>query len=151
MKTFCKIFLIAMSLFLISTSVVAIDYRHHGGLSFSFGSHSNHFRFGLNNHHFDKHAGQHYRHHYSYQPDSFYNFRHQPRYGHKSFSYYSFSYRHPSYQQNRYNKDIVKKSCHPVTKVIVDRYGKYHGEAGTMCYDKFGDAYIVYGSRYSIH
>jgi len=144
MKAFCKIVLIAMGLFLISTSAVATGYRHHGGLSFSFGSHGNHIRYNYNNHHFDKYAGKHYRHHYSPRPYTFYKYRAQPRHGHKPFSYYSFSHRHPSYHQNRYQKDIVKKSCHPVTKVIVGRHGRYHGRAGTMCYDKFGDAYIVY-------
>jgi len=148
MKTFCKFFIIAMGLFLISTSAVANDYRHHNGLSFSFGTHGNHIRFGYSNKHYD-HTPHHkywYRHHFSHKPFHSYKYRYSPFFG-----YRSFGYKQPSYKQNRYKRDIVKKPCHPVTKVIVGRHGQYRGVDGTMCYDQYGNGYVVKGSRYLRH
>ncbi|OUR63634.1 hypothetical protein A9Q79_09850 [Methylophaga sp. 42_25_T18] len=148
MKAFCKICLLAIGLLLLSTSAVATDYRQHGGLSFSFGSHGNHIRFGYADKHYD-HSSHHiyrYRHHYSHKPYHSYKYRYSPFWG-----YRSFGYKQPRYNHNRYNRDIVKKPCHPVTKVIVDRHGQYRGIAGTMCYDRYGNGYVVKGSRYSRH
>jgi len=148
MKAFCKTCLIALGLFIISTSAVATDYRQHGGLSFSFGSHGNHIRFGYADKHSDRspHLQYRYRQHFSHKPNYSYQYRYSPFYG-----YRSFGYKQPSYHNHRNRRDIVKKPCHPVTKVIIDNYGKYRGIAGTMCYDRYGNGYVVKGSRYSRH
>ena len=70
----------------------------------------------------------------------------QPSYSNRNhYSSYNFvkqSNRH--YHQN-------KQSCHPVTKIVTNHYGHSKNVGGTMCYDRYGDAYVVKGSRYNLH
>lgn len=151
MNRVCTILLATISLFIISTSALATDYRHLNTFSFGYNSQGSHLRFGysINQHHqnFGYRAKHHNRQHFLHKPSAIYKHWRQPRYGHRSFGYNSFGYRQPSYHQNRYNKHIGYKACHPVTKVIVGRHGKYHGVASTMCYDKYGGAYTISGRR----
>lgn len=152
MKTVCKMFIIAIGLFLISTSAVATDYRHRGGLSISIGSQHNHVGHGYTTgkHHSKKylnHLKNKSRYQYSYKPRSNYKHRRDNYYsGHKYWGY-----QQPNHFHNRYKRHAVKKACHPVTRVNTDKHGKYHGTAATMCYDMYGDAYIMSGRRYLKH
>ncbi len=43
------------------------------------------------------------------------------------------------------------RACHAVSKVGYDGYGRKAKIGGTMCYDTYGNSYIVVGSRYVIH
>lgn len=43
------------------------------------------------------------------------------------------------------------RGCHFVTKVGYDEYGRRAKFGGTMCYDSYGEPYIVPGSRHIIH
>ncbi len=43
------------------------------------------------------------------------------------------------------------RACHTVSKVGYDGYGRKAKIGRTMCYDTYGNSYIVAGSRYVIH
>ena len=43
------------------------------------------------------------------------------------------------------------RACHTVSKIGYDDYGKKAKIGGTMCYDSYGNSYVVKGSRYVIH
>ena len=64
-----------------------------------------------------------------------------PSYGYGSYSYYGHHSSQPSHQRR----------CHPVTGIGRDRYGRKAKFGGTMCYDRYGNSYIVPGSRHVIH
>ncbi len=64
-----------------------------------------------------------------------------PSYGYGSYSYYGHHSSQPSHQRR----------CHPVTGIGRDRYGRKAKFGGTMCYDRYGNSYIVRGSRHVIH
>jgi len=108
--------------------------RHHRQTNNSYIPHSSHKSYSIhrNNHHYSD-RGRHTK-YYS----TFY-------YSNKSQSKYSSNHDN-SYRHNRY-----QKSCHPVSKNIIDRYGHHRKVAGTMCYNKYGQSYIVSGSRYYKH
>jgi len=61
---------------------------------------------------------------------------------------------HGSHKRRHYydghRHGYYRHDCHKVSK-----HGYYHGRkakiGGTMCYDRYGDPYIVQGSRYVIH
>ena len=40
--------------------------------------------------------------------------------------------------------------CHPVSKWVTDHYGNHTKVGGTMCYDHYGQGYVIPGSRYLI-
>jgi hypothetical protein len=152
MNRACKIVLATLSLFIISTSVLAGDYRKSSGLSLSYGNNGSHLnsRLGyISNHmqysdHFSKHKR---RHNYSHKPYSYPKYWRQPRYGHRSFAYgyNSFHYQPPNYYQNSRHNRHDQQICQPVTKVVVDKHGKYHGVDATLCYDNYDESS---GSRY---
>ncbi len=87
--------------------------------------------------------------HYSYNYDHHYSYGHNYSYGN------SYNYRQPNYYQSRShnnynNTSSYSKPCHQVSKTIVNDYGEYQRIGGTMCYDSYGQAYVVKGSRYLI-
>ncbi len=43
------------------------------------------------------------------------------------------------------------RACHTVSKIGYDGYGRKAKIGGTMCYNSYGNSYIVKGSRYVIH
>lgn len=97
-------------------------------------------------------SGGHQSHHYNHKRHSsakYYSYN----YGH-SRSYYSKHYARPSYQSNiqhNYsNRSTYSKSCHPVSKTIINEYSEYQKISGTMCYNTYGQAYIVPGSRFRL-
>ena len=48
-------------------------------------------------------------------------------------------------------KHYGRYNCHSVSKWAYDDYGQKLKIGGTMCYDAYGQAYVVPGSRYLIH
>ena len=50
---------------------------------------------------------------------------------------------------HRYYAPVYRLRCHPVITTEF-RYGRLAEIGGTLCYDRFGRAYIVPGSRYVI-
>jgi|GEM_PF-2165358 len=93
-------------------------------------------------------------------------------YGRHNYGRYNYGYRTPYYgrrhhyrrQNNYYNNNrynsyaddssgytgYANQGCQPVSKT-----GYWHGRqakiGGTMCYDGYGNGYVVQGSRYLIH
>jgi len=132
MNTATKLLLIALGLLVISTSAIARDSHRKSSTSLGYSG-------GYNSHHstvylaYSHKRNHHYKKHYSYNP-----------YSTRSYG------RHHNYQRNSYNIHY-QKSCHPVSKTIVDRYGDYKNIGGTMCYDSYGQGYIVSGSRHLRH
>jgi len=45
----------------------------------------------------------------------------------------------------------VATACHPVVGHGQDAYGRRAKFGGTMCYDRFGNGYVVAGSEHVIH
>jgi hypothetical protein len=141
MKSSTKIMLTISSFILFSTLTIP---AFAGGFSLGYSSHGSHYSAGYGHRGYSGHSrsgayGRHsylgrnygYRNSHNYQKHSY------PNYNHNNYSSYS---RAPSY----------KKPCHDVFKTTVDHYGQYHKTGGTMCYDRYGKAYIVSGSRYQI-
>ena len=98
---------------------------------------------------YGKNYGRGYKRHYNYGNHYSYGYRNKP---------YRHSYRYNSYR-NHYDRPYIKyggnyykqaKSCHPVSKYTYDDYGDRHKIGGTMCYDRYGEGYVVEGSRYQI-
>ena len=147
-----KFVLAALSLFIISTSALAGDHRKSSGLSLSYGKHGSHqdSRLGYINNH-KKHHGNYSkyksRHNYSHKPSG-YKYWRQPRYGHRSFGYgyNSYNYYPPNYHQKHHHTRHGQQICQPVTKVVVDDHGRYHGVDATLCYDNYGESS---GGRYN--
>lgn len=52
----------------------------------------------------------------------------------------------PTHDSHAYHRD-----CHPVYKIVYDHYGQPMKIGGTMCYDEYGNGYVVPGSRYLIN
>jgi len=99
---------------------------------------------------FSKKAKKHYRHRNDhYQPSRYShrnNYYQQPRYSkrHHYSSYNNDKYSNRHYRQNH-------QACHPVSKLKTNRYGRTTNIGGTMCYNKYGQGYIVKGSRHALH
>lgn len=55
---------------------------------------------------------------------------------------------YPNYQAHSYSYQA--RPCQQVSKYTRDEYGNAHKIAGTMCYNNYGEGYIVEGSRYEI-
>lgn len=140
MNRTCKIILAILSLFIFSTSVLAGDHRKSSGLSLSYGNQGSHQsklgQFNKHKSYSDNYSKHNNRHHYSHKPST-YKYWRQPRYGHRSFGYgyNSYSYHQPNYYQRHRSQQI----CQPVTKVVVDKHGKYHGVDATLCYDQYDE------------
>lgn len=97
-----------------------------------------------------------------------YGYKHKPyyrKYGYGSYGgYFGKPYKKHRYKYKRhyYGKGYGlgyqgngryygrKKFCHPVSKYIYDDYGNRNKIGGTMCYDQYGQGYVVEGSRYKI-
>lgn len=104
-------------------------YGHHGG--YYGGGHGHHGRhygggYGYSNHH--------YGNHYYSQPS------YSQGYGH--FGNYA------TYPAHNYSHQA--RPCQQVSKYTYDEYGNAHKIAGTMCYDNYGQGYVVDGSRYEV-
>jgi hypothetical protein len=52
----------------------------------------------------------------------------------------------PAYHNRR-----IQAACHPVVGHGRDHFGRQAKFGGTMCYDRFGNGYVVAGSRHVIH
>ena len=139
MKIFNTLFFLALGLVLASNTAFARDSHHRGGLSLNYNNHHNDIQLGYSVNSYRHQKKQHSAHRYSYKPYS--------SYGYKRHNYQSKHYNN-NYQYNRYNNHHSQKACHPVTKIVTDHYGRYQSIGGTMCYDNYGQGYVVTGSRY---
>ena len=142
MKILNKLLFLAVCLTLLSSTAFARDSHHKSGLSLSYSTHHNDVQLGysINSYHHQK--KHHYSPRYSYRPN--FNYGHhykQPRYSNSS-------NQHHNYRYNSYSNHHGQKSCHPVTKIVVDHHGRYQSIGGTMCYDNHGQGYIALGSRH---
>ena len=145
--------LVAGTMASLSAPAAARD-RHHGGshVSVTIGW-SNGYGFS------SRHHGRYERHHRPYfAPRRHYrgHGRHYRDRRHHAPRYYGHSRRHYSYTDGyragpRYRSHVPSAAaCHPVF-----RFGIWHGRpakaGGTMCYNAYGNGYVVSGSRYLIH
>jgi hypothetical protein len=109
------------------------DHRRHGGRGFH--GHQKHFKHG---HHgrgdFRRHHG--YRHH---------GYRHP---GHSGVVVHIWR---PQPHVPAVQHHWVTRPCHPVVGHGLDAYGRQAKFGGTMCYDRFGNGYVVAGSQHVIH
>lgn len=136
------------------------NYRH--GLSINLGYASDGVRLNYSNTHYPKHYYSHrsgYTHTYKShkprkasrylghkRPDKFYSRTYSKKPYRQSFRHNKHSGYKPHYSHNkqRYSSQHHhNKACHPVTKLITDARGYYHSVRGTMCYNKYGQGYIV--------
>jgi len=132
MNTATKLLLVAFSLLVMSTSAIARDSHRNSSISLGYSG-------GHSSHHSSVYLGySNKRNHHTKKHDSY-----------NSYSTSSYRRQH-NYQRNSYNNHY-QKSCRPVSKIIVDAYGHYQNVGGTMCYDSYGQGYIVNGSRYLKH
>jgi hypothetical protein len=152
MNRTCKIILATLSIFVLNASVFAGDHRKQSGLSLSYGNNGSHqnSRFGYSSNHkqySDKYSKHKNRHYYSHKPYSYPKYWRQPRYGHRSFAYgyNSYNYQQSNYYQNSRHNRHGQQICQPVTKVVVDKHGKYRGVDAILCYDNYDESS---GNRY---
>jgi hypothetical protein len=101
----------------------------------------------------DQHGGHHYKqHHYKRYRYKQHHYK-QHHYGYRT---YNHGRRHASHKQSYsthqgYSTDqSYGKACKPVHKYVSDGYGGSTKVGGTMCYDPYGNGYLVPGSRYVI-
>jgi len=83
-------------------------------------------------------------------------YRHDYRPAHRRARRYGHNKRYTSYPKRRaYNQGRMRyqaaRPCHATSKVGFDDYGQRVRIGGTMCYDAYGAAYIIRGSRHIIH
>jgi alpha-L-fucosidase len=114
------------------------------GISYSGGGHGYRDYYGYENH--GRHARKQHQddykgHYYKYEP-----YRHNYRYDN-----YQHGYRR-SYLEHRgiYNRPRWQNPCREVSKYSNDEYGHRHKIGGMMCFDRYGEGYVVEGSRYYI-
>ena len=100
-------------------------------------------------------TGHHYGHHHKHSAYGVHNYKRKHHYQRSYQRKYS---SHRYHQNNRhsdgkrgYSKHLGRYDCHAVTKWAYDDYGQKLKIGGTMCYDAYGQAYVVPGSRYLIH
>ncbi len=152
--------------------------NHHNGLSLSYNTPAKHHykqkqhAFGHNNykakHYYQnnyRYAKKHYKNKHSYFAKKHYKKHASPHYqNYNKPNNYRQGYSHHYYQPKKrlhtqhqrksaYNNNHYRqyqKSCHPVSKTVTDRHGRYQDIGGTMCYDRAGRGYVVSGSRYHI-
>lgn len=55
------------------------------------------------------------------------------------------------YPQPAFQPYVAAAACHPVVGHGVDGFGRRAKFGGTMCYDRFGNGYVVAGSEHVIH
>ena len=102
------------------------------------------YSYGSNSHH--GHGKHHnYRHHYG--NSRHYNSNHYRK--HNNHSYYpSYSYGYSSNYSGNASNYSSGKDCRPTHKYQYDEHGNEIRINGTLCYNSYGNAYIVPGSRY---
>lgn len=94
--------------------------------------------------HRNSHDNRHYyapRHSYGY---GYYG--HKPQYGYRSRLYGSYSL-YDRGERRHYGDSGDRNNCHLVSK-RENKNGYSYRVGGTMCYDSYGQSYIVPGSRY---
>lgn len=72
-------------------------------------------------------------------------------YGHHGYGGRGYGYKrhyYPSYRRYSSSHYSSGKDCHSTYKYSTDEQGEKTKINGTMCYDDYGKAYIVPGSRY---
>jgi hypothetical protein len=100
---------------------------------------------------YDGHYGHgNYGHHSGY-----YGYGHRPYYGgshYNRYPGYSGYASHRNYTGYASNNYISRQpnGCRQVYKNAYDDYGNPQQIGGTMCYDNYGQGYVVEGSRYQI-
>lgn len=96
--------------------------------------------------HHGHHSGHHgYGNHgYGYRP--YYGGNHYNRY--PGYSGYASHGNYAGYSSNNYVNQ--PRGCRQVYKYTNDEYGNPQQIGGTMCYDNYGQVYVVEGSRYLI-
>lgn len=143
--------------------------KHAYKKGFEHGYHKGHKHAKRHGHrkHVKKHA---YKHGYKNGYDKGYKhghkhaYKHKPRHGHghgykHGKPIYNFVFGFPGYgswaphgyKPHKRVRHYRHNSCHPVSRIGYDRYGRKVKFGGTMCYDRYGASYIVRGSRHIIH
>ena len=142
MKQSTKTIIFTVSSYILFSSLAVPAYA--GGYSIGYGyGHNSHYSAGYGHRGYGSHYGY-GRQNYS---KKYYNYGHNNSYGHQKYST-------PSYKSSQHNgyssSSSYKKPCHDVSKSTVDEYGQHQKVGGTMCYDSYGQGYVVSGSRYQI-
>lgn len=126
--------MLVLSLSILFTVLLPIKTANAGGygVHLGYGNYAWHYGIGYGHH------NQH-NHHGNYSPGYSQNSYIQ---GYNSSGYYA------NYPAHSYSHQA--RPCHQVSKYIYDEYGNAHKIAGTMCYNNYGEGYVVEGSRYEI-
>lgn len=148
MNTLTKLLLITLPMLLISGTSLARDYQRHSGISHGYSNNYSGANLGYSNNHNYRHNNRSYVPRYSHEPYSDHKYRRSHSYRNDS---YNKNKRHLGLQRNSYSTNHYRKSCHPTSRIIVDRHGYEKKIGGTMCYDSHGQAYIAESSRYLKH
>lgn len=123
----------ALSLSILSAVLLPIKTASARGYGVHHGYGNNgHYAIGYG-HHNHHHHGNYYPHYYS---------RHSYTHRYNPSGYYA-NYPAQSYAYQA-------KPCHQVYKNSYDEYGDAYRIGGTMCYNQYGEGYVVEGSRYEI-
>lgn len=130
MNTAIKLILLAIALLVISTVAIARDSHRSSSITFGYNS---------------QYSGPTVHFTYSNQR----KYHHQRYYSYTPYSTRSYGNNH-SYHRHSYNNHY-RKACHPVSKTIIDHYGQHKYVSGTQCYNRYGQPYIVRGSRFLRH
>lgn len=128
----------------------AASYGHNSGLNISFGHNGGHLSYGHNRGHKRHHGGAHRSGHSGHGIG--YGNR---NYGHSNYGYAKrghSNYGHSNQGHNKYSGANTGyrggHNCRDTYKHQTDHNGKLTKIKGTLCYDSYGKAYIVPGSRY---
>jgi len=124
----------AVALSILFTVLLPIKTANAGGygVHLGYGNYGGHY--GIDYGHHNQH-----NHHGNYSP------------GYSQNSYnqgYNPSGHYANYPAQRYSHQA--RPCHQVSKYTYDEYGNAHKIGGTMCYNNYGEGYVVEGSRYEI-
>jgi len=171
MRKISKTVLTLATFVFFNTQSYAGNYARHTGLSINIGNHHDGFSLSYKapaKHHIHnkhgyalktKHAYKHkYKNAHKYYKkhkrahDLGYNKPHHYKQSHHYYDYrtkYARQAKKDRHYYNRYDRQHTR-SCHPVSKTVKNRYGRYQDIGGTMCYDRGRHAYIVPGSRYKM-
>jgi hypothetical protein len=110
-----------------ATAEAGDNHRRHG--SHKFHGHQKHFKHG----HFRRHHGHHRQFH---------------KRSHHGFAVHVWR---PNLHAPVVHHHWVTRACHPVVGHGLDAFGRQAKFGGTMCYDRFGNGYVVAGSQHVIH
>lgn len=128
-----------------SNSGISLGYSYSSGghqrLQLGYSKHRNrhHNKYSLSPSYSQKSYSNNHNRSYHYSAPSYSN---KPYSNHRDYRYNNYNYSHHNDRNH-----VYQKSCHPVTKSVVTN-GYSHKIGGTMCYDSYGQGYIVSGSRY---